>query len=203
MLSAMAREAGVTALTIDHAPDDERALAERIEQHASADLLVLSGGVSMGRRDLVPSVLARLGARTIFHRARQQPGKPLLFARRGAQLIFGLPGTPLGSHFCFHRYVAAAIRKWLGLEPAPSRHAGVLTAALRAQSDRVLFRLVRVRPSPPGWQIDPLRWLGSSDIIGPALANAYCRFEPGDHQLPAGAELAWEPVGQGLLPAQS
>jgi molybdenum cofactor synthesis domain-containing protein len=199
MLVAMARELGVAQLTLDHALDDETMLAAAIERASAADMLVLSGGVSMGRRDLVPAVLSRLGARIVFHRVRQQPGKPLLVALRRDQLVFGLPGTPLGCHLGFHRYVGAAIRKWAGRSTELPRYRGTLGAPLRTASERVLFRLVRVTRQQSHWEIAPLRWLGSSDVIGPAAANAYCRFEPGTHELEAGSELDWEPLHASVL----
>jgi len=194
MLLGMAQSAGVSSPTLRHAPDDPTKLAEVIEAAQDADMLILSGGVSVSRFDMVPSVLKQLGAHIVFHRVRQKPGKPILFATRGRQLVFGLPGTPLGSHLGFHRYVTASIRKWLGAQPEPTRLGGSLTSPLHARSDRTLFRLVRAQWSAEGYRIDPLRWRGSSDLVGPTRANGYCRFAPGEHELPAGAELAWEPL---------
>jgi molybdopterin molybdotransferase len=194
MLSAMARALGLPPPRQLHATDDTAALARAIDEARDTDMLVLSGGVSVGKRDLVPRALESLGARTVLHGVRQQPGKPLLVAVRASQLIFGLPGTPLGSHLGFHRYVTAAIRKWLGAPSAPARLRGRLGRALRARGQRTLFRLVRAERGEGGWLIDPLEWRGSSDLAGPALANGYCRFEPGEHDVAAGAMLDWEPL---------
>ncbi len=195
MMAAMARAMGVASPTVLHGPDQPERLARVIEQAADADMLVLSGGVSMSRFDLVPEVLQGLGARIVFHRVRQRPGKPLLFAVRGSQLVFGLPGTPLGTHFGFSRYVATSIRHWLGAPPRPARLRGRLVGPLEARCKRTLFRLVRVEGSAEGYLIDPLRWRGSSDTVGPMRANAYCRFEPGRYELGAGTELDFEPIG--------
>lgn len=194
MLEAMARRLGVPSPLRLHASDDAAELSQVIERAAEVDLIVLSGGVSMGKYDLVPRILQAVGARKLFHKVRQRPGKPLLFAARGQQLIFGLPGTPLGSHLGLHRYVAAAIRKWMGAPPRPEARTGRLSGPLKADHSRFLFRLVRVEADGGGWRIDPLRWRGSSDVVGPALANAYCRLDPGAGELPAGTELRWEPI---------
>ena len=194
MLLAMARALGLGAPLELHAADDPAALGAVLDLARDVDLVVLSGGVSVGAHDLVPRALAALGARVLLHGVRQQPGKPLLCATRGAQLLFGLPGTPLGSHLGFHRYVAAAIRQSLGAPVAPRLRRGRLLSPLRAHGERTLFRLVRAELAADGWRIDPLRWRGSSDLAGPALANGYCRFEPGEHDLEAGALLDWEPL---------
>jgi molybdopterin molybdotransferase len=194
MLLAMARALGLGAPLELHAGDDPAELAAVLDRARELDLVVLSGGVSVGPHDLVPRALAALGAQVVLHGIRQQPGKPLLCATRGAQLVFGLPGTPLGSHLGFHRYVAAAIRKLLGAPPAARLRRGRLRSPLRAHGERTLFRLVRAELEAEGWRIDPLRWRGSSDLAGPALANGYCRFEPGEHDLGAGAQLDWEPL---------
>ncbi|MBW2523305.1 MAG: molybdopterin molybdotransferase MoeA [Deltaproteobacteria bacterium] len=199
MLAAMARQLGVTAVERLHADDDADELARVLERAARADIVVISGGVSMGRFDLVPHIVETLGARTVFHKVRQKPGKPLLFAERKGKLIFGLPGTPLGSHLGFHRYVAPCIRQWMGRSTMPSPRVGKLAGPLEAHGQRTLFRLVRAELDESGWQIDPLRWHGSTDVIGPALANGYCRLEPGAGSLPAGSEISWEPI-EGAAP---
>jgi molybdopterin molybdotransferase len=195
MLCAMAGALGLGAPLRLHALDTPTALRAALEQAGDVDLLVLSGGVSVGKRDLVPGALAELGAQVVFHRVRQQPGKPLLFALRGRQLVFGLPGTPLGSHLGFHRYVTAAIRRSMGAPTLVAKQNGRLSRPLRTRGERTLFRLVRAELADDGWRLDPLRWRGSSDLVGPALGNGYCRFDPGEHDLPAGARLEWEPLG--------
>jgi len=194
MLAAMAGQLGLTSVERLHAKDDPDELSEVLERASRADIVVVSGGVSMGRFDLVPRLVETLGARTVFHKVRQKPGKPLLFAEREGKLIFGLPGTPLGSHLGFHRYVTPCVRKWMGRAPKPAPRRGKLDAPLTSHGKRTLFRLIRAELGADGWHLDPLRWRGSSDVIGPALANGYCRLEPGKTTLPAGSEIAWEPL---------
>lgn len=194
MLEALARVAGAEHVRRLHARDTREALDEALGEAEDDDLVVLSGGVSMGRYDLVPAVLEAHGWEQVFHKTAQKPGKPILFARRGEQLAFGLPGTPLGSHFGFHRYVAAAMRKRLGQSVSRPIHRGTLSRPVHARGARTLFRLARAQRLDTAWRVDPLRWGGSSDLVGPARANCYLRIEPGEHHLEAGTEVSFELV---------
>ncbi|MCU0693693.1 MAG: molybdopterin molybdotransferase MoeA [Polyangiaceae bacterium] len=195
MLVAMTRELGVEPVQQHHARDTDEALRETLNRTASAEVVVFTGGVSMGKYDLVPRAVEAMGATMVFHKVTQKPGKPLLFAVGQGRLVFGLPGNARSSHFTFHRYVAAALRKWIGLAPAPAGGTGVLVAPMSAQSSRTLFLPVRVdRGAPAGnWLIAPLGDRGSADIYGPVRANAYVRFEPGEHHVAQGEqrEFAW------------
>jgi molybdopterin molybdotransferase len=93
------------------------ALAELVER---SDALILSGGVSMGQFDYVPAALERLGARVVFHKIRQRPGKPMWFGvTRDGKPIFALPGNPVSTLVCATRYVVPALRAAAGLPPAP------------------------------------------------------------------------------------
>jgi len=108
------RERGFQRVADDHIHDDPRELRERLKFHLEThDVLVLSGGVSMGRFDLVPKVLEELGVRAIFHKVAQRPGKPLWFgvAPSGAA-VFGLPGNPVSTLVCLTRLrPAGAVRQ--------------------------------------------------------------------------------------------
>ena len=117
------REHGFQRVADDHIRDDAGELRERLRFHLEThDVLVLSGGVSMGRFDLVPKVLGELGVRTIFHKVAQRPGKPLWFgvAPSGAA-VFGLPGNPVSTLVCLTRYVLPALRGSLGQSPQPAQ----------------------------------------------------------------------------------
>ena len=195
MLAAYARAADVTEVSALHAGDSAQALAEVLDQAADADLVVLAGGVSMGRYDLVPQALCDHGASVVFHKVRQKPGKPLLFAKGAGQLVFGLPGTPLGCHMCFHRYVVQAIRRFMGRAPAFASGTGHLTETATVRSGRTLFLLARVAPGPEGWEVTAVSGKGSSDLFRPAAANAFLRLPPGEHAWEAGTEVAFEWIG--------
>jgi molybdopterin molybdotransferase len=200
MLAAQARALGLDA-ALDRARDSIEAIGEALARAAEADIVLLSGGVSAGRYDLVPPALADVHAELIFHGVAQKPGKPLLFARRGRQLLFGLPGNPLGSHLCCHRYVAAAVRKWIGLPASPPGGMARLATALDCLSERTLFQPAQVEPDPRradgemGWRALPTRTRSSADVFSAATANVYLRVPPGERSLPAGAEVDFEWIG--------
>lgn len=198
MLAAMARSAGAEVVLMLHAEDTPESLYAMIERAGEADILVFSGGVSMGRYDIVPEVLEAMGARLVFHKVRQKPGKPLLFAVAESQLIFGLPGTPLGSHLGFHRYVTAAIRGMTGRRVAVVPRVGRLACPLSYRSGRTLFRLARAGRSEGHWTVEPLRWRYSIDLVGPAMANSYIHLPDGEWDLERDEEVAFELIEEGL-----
>jgi molybdopterin molybdotransferase len=194
MLAALSRLAGLPEPDQLHALDTLESLEGTLQRASRADIILLSGGVSAGRFDLVPQALRRYGAEPVFHKVTQKPGKPLLFATRGRQLIFGLPGNPLSSHFCFSRYVRPAARKMMGQPPLSAVYSGRLSEPLRVKSARTLFVLARATEAGGGaWSLRPLLGQGSADIFASAGANAYIRLPVGDHDLPAGAtqEFLW------------
>jgi len=193
MLVAMARGLGITEILQLHAVDSAQDLARALDRAAGYDLLVLTGGVSAGNYDLVPAALAAYGATERFHKVTQKPGKPLLFATRDEQLLFGLPGTPLGAHLGFHRYVTAALRAMQGGRPrAHGCDRGTLTTALSVHGEREKFLLASVEPGERGWSVSPLSGWGSSDLTSAATANAYLHMPAGEQQLPAGATIDFE-----------
>ncbi len=127
MLQAALRQLGIQNITIivstDDAAEIELAAAKAV---ASSDLVLLTGGVSVGKYDFVVEACARLGAVTLFHKVAQRPGKPLYCARKEGKLLFGLPGNPASVLTCFYNFVVPAIeeltgrqdllhRKWLPL----------------------------------------------------------------------------------------
>jgi molybdopterin molybdotransferase len=197
MLWAMARVAGVARTRSIHAKDDRESIVETLQRTVDRDIVLMSGGVSAGRYDCVPAALAEVGAEVIFHKVSQKPGKPLLFARRGQQLIFGLPGNPLSCHFCFHRYAAPAIRTMQGMPPSGTAIIAQLAGPLQSEPDRAYFvpgwlenrfpedRVLRVHPRPAR---------SSADIFHPCQANCYIELAPGGSEVPAGCRVSVTPL---------
>lgn len=149
MLAALCTAAGVAPAIVSHVADDRDAILGALRAYTDCDLIVLTGGVSAGKYDLVPAAIRDAGGELVFHKVSQKPGKPLLFALRGDQCVFGLPGNPLAAHFCFHRYVATAIRR-LTAHPQPllARQSGTLTATVQANDSRAWFVLGRAERGP-------------------------------------------------------
>ncbi len=202
MLLAQARRAGLSRCRELHAADSLASLAAVLAECEDTDLVILTGGVSAGRFDLVPEAVVAWGAEVLFHKVSQKPGKPILFARReraaaGAQLIFGLPGNPLSTHFGFHRYVLPAIRRRMGWRSVlPEAAHGRLAAPLVIGADRTLFVPLRVEPEGRAYAATPLRGEGSADIFATFRANAYLRLPPGEHALDADTEVDFEWMGE-------
>ncbi len=194
LLAAMARAIGLERPSVLISPDSVISILDNFHALAHCDVLVISGGVSAGRYDLVPEALAQYGAEVIFHKVGQKPGKPLLVARRGNQLLFGLPGNPLACHFCFHHYVAAAVRKMQGLSPDRTIFFGRLKQAVQRSRERKFFMPGIVEPPVAMGQPPLLRALpgkSSADIFQSSGANCYAEIACGSAPAPPGEIVAF------------
>ena len=175
------REHGFQRVADDHIRDDVEELRQRLRFHLEThDVLVLSGGVSMGRFDLVPQVLGELGVRTIFHKVAQRPGKPLWFgvAPSGAA-VFGLPGNPVSTLVCLTRYVLPALRGSLGQNPRPVQRMA-LAAPVTVTPPLTYFVPVRLEQDAWGrdWAV-PAPTNGSGDFTGLAGTEGFVELPPG------------------------
>lgn len=198
MLNAMARAIGIVKLLRLHVRDRFDTVLKALGQVDQMNIVVLTGGVSAGKYDLVPDALEQWGAELVFHKVKQKPGKPLLFARRGRQLIFGLPGNPLSCHLCFHRYVTAAVRAMQGEPPEPRGFTGVLAEPVKPKGGRAYFLLGRAQPNPdslPQWLIHPVAGTSSADVFTTHQANCYVHVPPASATLPVGREVPFEWIG--------
>jgi molybdopterin molybdotransferase len=184
-LAEMVAEAGGTAERLKIARDLREEISERVAEGCRSDLLLLSGGVSMGKYDLVEEVLAEFGAEFFFTGVKMQPGKPVVFGRlpaRGgfpAQFFFGLPGNPISTQVTFHCFVEPLLRAMSGAEVQGPRFVQATLAeevAGKAGLMRVLpARLTtgRVRP-----EVRVVGWQGSGDLAANARANCYAVLPP-------------------------
>src|SRR5580698_10725992 len=175
------REHGFQRVADDHIMDDAGELRARLRFHLEThDVLVLSGGVSMGRFDLVPAVLEELGVRAIFHKVAQRPGKPLWFgmAPSGAA-VFALPGNPVSTLVCLSRYVLPALSASLGEQPpVPERIA--LGAPVTITPPLTHFLPVRLEQDDWGraWAM-PAPTNGSGDFTALAGTDGFLELPPG------------------------
>jgi molybdopterin molybdotransferase len=197
MLSAMAQNAGITNIRHNHAKDTQEELTLAFEKTVGADIIILTGGVSEGKYDLVPDTLSKIGARIIFRKVKQKPGKSMVFAKKvfakkGPQLFFGLTGAPLGNHFCFHRYVTASICKMTGRSHMNEAFYGNLAAPLSIKTKAVFYMPARADRTGSKWLLTPLQGKGASDIFTPCSANAYIPFMGGSHSLAQGSQVKFE-----------
>ena len=105
-----------------HIPDDPEIIRERLKYCLeNYDVLLLSGGISMGKFDYIPGVLSQLNVNKLFHKVKQRPGKPFWFGKHGSgTLVFAFPGNPVATFMCVHRYFLPWLKLTLGLKPEPS-----------------------------------------------------------------------------------
>ena len=159
-------------------------------------MLLITGGVSAGNRDLVPEALASLGVDRVFHKVRIKPGKPLWFgvgppATRGpGALVFGLPGNPVSGVVGFLLFVRPALdRLWSRTAPRPYLGRGRLAAPFAHSGDRPTYhpsRLVPRADRPGESEVEPLAWAGSADLRTVAQADGFAVFPAGDRAYEAG-----------------
>ncbi len=159
--------------------DDEDELQRRLERGMEGDLLVVTGGVSVGEYDLVPDALGRLGVETLFHGWYVKPGKPLLFGRREDTLVFGLPGNPLSSCVVFYALIRPALSP-MKAGPGPLGPAtGVSASPLRLKRGRLRFWPCSVDERDGQMRVRRLDINGSADIAGASRADGLMVI-PGD-----------------------
>jgi molybdopterin molybdotransferase len=168
-------ERGFTDVSLLHVKDDRAALRSTIaEALAKSDVLLLSGGVSMGRFDLVPEILGELGVRNVFHKIMQKPGKPLWFGLTpDGRPVFGLPGNPVSVLVCLVRYVLPFLARASGVEkPAP--RAAILPQLPKRKSDFTLFVPVRLA----GVEARFVENNGSGDFLSLVASDGFVEITP-------------------------
>ncbi|WP_166821518.1 molybdopterin molybdotransferase MoeA [Thalassoroseus pseudoceratinae] len=192
MLCAQLRRAGAEPVPLGIARDDREDLAAKIREGLKADILILSGGVSAGKLDLVPSELEAAGVREVFHKVRVKPGKPIWFGvldedgkdvKSGAsrRFVFGLPGNPVSSMVCFELFARTAIRRLMNIDhPEPLQKTGQITINFQHSGDRPTYHPAKIHWTVAGPRIIPLPWQGSADLRATADANALAVFPAGD-----------------------
>ena len=171
-LAVQVRRAGGEPLILPVAGDTLAALRPLLERGLAADLLLLSGGVSAGKYDLVEPALAALGAEFYFDRVLIQPGQPLVFGRARGTFFFGLPGNPASTMVTFEVFARAAV-ELLGGEAEPSLRMPFARLTQDFRHKPGLTRFLPARLSADCSEVTPLGWQGSSDVPSIAAAGAF------------------------------
>jgi molybdopterin molybdotransferase len=173
LLLALAARAGALPTDLGIVRDDRRALAAALARGLEHDVLVLSGGVSMGVYDLVGESLAAAGVAILFDRVAIKPGRPFTFGRRGATIVFGCPGNPVSSYVIFTMFARPALRKMMGHPaPVPAPLRGVLDTPVRQRPGRAGCHQARVRFVDGVCRVEVLPTTGSADFVSCARGNA-------------------------------
>ncbi len=192
MLEAILLRAGCQVTRMHPVADDPGAHRTALAAALEADVVVTSGGVSVGPHDLVRSTLAALGVEEVVWGVAMRPGKPLAFGVRGPTLVFGLPGNPVSSLVGATLFVVPAVRALQGArDPGPRFRRGTLAVAADRRPTRDDF--VRATASPDG-RLTPLPRQDSHMIVAAALADALVRVPAGEGPLPAGSDVDYLPL---------
>ena len=196
-LAAQVQEAGGNAVVLPIAPDERKQLRKLIQEGLAADLLLLSGGVSMGKYDLVEQVLEEMGAEFFFTGAEIQPGRPVVFGsappRRGARptYFFGLPGNPISTMVCFTLFARSMVEALGGAEPRklvfPQAR---LKSELKVKPGLTRFLPAILSGEHERAEVEAVKWEGSGDVAANARANCYVVAPPERDGLKAGEMVA-------------
>ncbi|HWB84607.1 MAG TPA: gephyrin-like molybdotransferase Glp [Bryobacteraceae bacterium] len=184
-LAAQVTRAGGEARALPVARDNVEHTREIVEQALSTDLVLLSGGVSAGKYDIVENVLASLGAEFYFDRVLIQPGQPLVFGRMSGKFFFGLPGNPSSTMVTFEIFARAALELLAGEEEVPL-HMPFARLTREFHHRAGLTRFLPARLSADGAEVTPVDWHGSGDIPALTRANAYLVADPDRAEYPRG-----------------
>jgi len=172
-LSSQLRYMGIEADYLGIARDNKEELRQKMLLGLQRDILIITGGVSMGEYDFVRDVFHDLELEILFSKVAIKPGKPTVFARRGQNMVFGLPGNPISALITFECFVRPALGRLCGMtNPDLPRMKGELLANMRQSPGRTAFLPAWVTWQDDGWKVEPLLWKSSADIIGFAHANA-------------------------------
>ena len=186
LLAAQLASAGAVVGRLAPVADDEGAHRAAIERGLEADVLVTSGGVSVGPHDLVRRVEAELGVEEVFWRVAVKPGKPVSFGVRDRTLVFGLPGNPVSTLVGFELFVRPALLALQGaLDPGPAFRGGTLARACRRNPARDELVRAVARVGATGAELEPVSGQESHMIARAAAANALVFVPRGDGELAA------------------
>jgi molybdopterin molybdotransferase len=159
-------------------------------QLQNADVLLISGGASVGDKDFTGELLAHLGFEIVFNRLNIRPGAPLIFGVNGPRMAFGLPGNPVSHFVCFHLFVTAALKRLTGGEPQNFLQGALASKLDEARNSRESFLPARMDASG----LHPLRWLSSGNLKCLMETNALIRIPVNSSPMDSGTTVEFLPT---------
>ena len=187
-------QAGYASVSVEHVADTERAVADALTRaFAEADLVITTGGVSVGDRDLIAPGAEQLGARRVLWKVAQKPGKPLYVARRDGVLLMGLPGNPASVLVNLVSFVRRALDRLEGVaEPGPQIGTGVLVTGIKPDAERESWVRVRIEADARGMtRVHPQPNQASHMLSNLAAADRLAWVAASSSLLPAGSVVRW------------
>ena len=196
VLSALVRRLGIQPNDLGSVMDERALIQRKLEEAAASDVILISGGVSVGEHDLVKGVLRDLGMETLFWRVNMKPGKPLLFGRWRSAAVFGLPGNPISCVAGFAAFILPFLRSVMGeRDPDAGRMHARLIRPIRTQDPRTQFLTAWLAEEQGALSVAPTPQQGSGMLTSLAQANAFIVVPEATRQLDAGAVVEVEPFG--------
>jgi molybdopterin molybdotransferase len=190
MLQGYLRQKGIKA-QVEHLPDSMAILEQGIEKAIdNHDIVILSGGVSKGKVDFVPSVLQKLGVRQVFHSIAQRPGKPMWFGAKGRTLVFGLPGNPVSSLHCYLRYIQPILP--VARPPILRLELG---QSIQVKANLTLFAPVVVTEVGYKSLLFAHATNGSGDFVQTAQCHGFVELPQGEGPFMPGNSYRFYPIG--------
>ncbi len=190
MLTEQVRAAGCEPLPLGIARDDPDVLLKALSAGLESDMLLVTGGVSMGDLDLVESVFADLGVQTLFDKVAIKPGKPTVFGRRGDTLVFGLPGNPVSVLTVFEILVRPALKKRMGFRRLHlPRVRARLLSEFQHRSGREHYQPARASLEDGGFVVEALPTHGSADLVAFSRSNSFLVVSQEVDRLPADSDV--------------
>jgi molybdopterin molybdotransferase len=183
-LQAALAELGIDSALL-HLADDQDQLKTEIKQALlDFDVLLLSGGVSKGKFDFVPSVLESLGVHKLFQQVSQKPGKPMWVGKVGNKFVFALPGNPVSTFLCFHRYVKPWLLRCMGTKPITSK--AILSKSFSFKGDLTYFLQVKLANVEGKLMAEPIIGGGSGDFVNLKEVDGFLELPRGKSEFEMG-----------------
>jgi molybdopterin molybdotransferase len=178
--------AGAEPVLLGIGRDNVEDLRRRIGEGLNQDVLLVSGGVSMGKYDFVENVFAEYDVKVVFDSVAMKPGKPTVFGTRDNTFVFGLPGNPVSTIVAFRMFVTPIIRSLLKAESGQATLRACLDESTKCDAARTAIVPALVRFEGQSYRIRTAPWKGSSDLAGLSRANALVVIPKGEGVLQAG-----------------
>ncbi|MCK5581412.1 MAG: molybdopterin molybdotransferase MoeA [Candidatus Omnitrophica bacterium] len=188
LLVSLCKRKGLTANYLGIVEDREEKLSESIREGLRDDVLIITGGVSMGDYDLVPHILRKSGVKIVFHKVRMKPGQPFLFGISKNGIVFGLPGNPVATFLTFNLFIKPAIDKMKGMTwYKPKFLKGILGRNFCHNPGRKHFVKAVIKPSKEGLaKIYPVKGHGSGDVVSLTKVNGFMAIDENVSKLEKG-----------------